>query len=356
MNGLTQGRDLLDDAIAYIAARSGRPARELRTLLNSRTLHDYEYFAQALPVESGGDGPAVVCHFLIRQAVGGLAISDDLAATMNDLLAGCDPPWYRVVIALAGLLPAGQCPALILALTGPGAGDLSSLERAGRVLAELAGRCPTVPVALAAESSVLQEYIAGPVESRARALVREGLIPINALNEAALIERVREQGINDDALTVSLRRLAADGSSEELADAFVEAARQADSGDPVAWDLARSAAERFLFERLETLPETAGRFVLNAKPGFSFGQRPAEVDLLAEDWRLAVELDGWYYHTIDRDNYRRDRRKDWELQRRGYLVLRFLSDDVASRLEEILDTILAAIERRREPTVERGVE
>jgi len=28
------------------------------------------------------------------------------------------------------------------------------------------------------------------------------------------------------------------------------------------------------------------------------------------------------------DSYRRDRTKDWELQRRGFVVLRFLAEDV----------------------------
>jgi very-short-patch-repair endonuclease len=46
---------------------------------------------------------------------------------------------------------------------------------------------------------------------------------------------------------------------------------------------------------------------------------------------------------------RRSRRKDWELQRRGYLVLRFLAEDVVCRLDEILDTILAAVRHRRQP-------
>lgn len=64
--------------------------------------------------------------------------------------------------------------------------------------------------------------------------------------------------------------------------------------------------------------------------------------------RLIIELDGGYYHLQDQTAYRRDRRKDWEYQRHGYLVLRFLSEDVVARLEEILETILAAVAYRRE--------
>ena len=69
---------------------------------------------------------------------------------------------------------------------------------------------------------------------------------------------------------------------------------------------------------LESLPETAGRFELNAALDFRFGPRPAEVDLLCRSPRIAIELDG-YFHFLAPDGYRRDRTKDWELQRRGYL-------------------------------------
>jgi hypothetical protein len=41
--------------------------------------------------------------------------------------------------------------------------------------------------------------------------------------------------------------------------------------------------------------------------------------------------------------YRRDRRKDALLQESGYLVLRFLAEDVGKRLDEVLDTILRAL-------------
>lgn len=71
-----------------------------------------------------------------------------------------------------------------------------------------------------------------------------------------------------------------------------------------------------------------------------------EVDFLFEEERLAVELDGGQ-HLDDAEAYRRDRRKDALLQENGYLVLRFLVEDVGTRLDEILDAILRAIENRR---------
>ena len=67
-----------------------------------------------------------------------------------------------------------------------------------------------------------------------------------------------------------------------------------------------------------------------------------EVDLAASQLALAVEIDG-YYHFQNADAYRRDRRKDFELQKQGFLVVRVLADDVVRRLEDVLDQILAAI-------------
>jgi very-short-patch-repair endonuclease len=61
---------------------------------------------------------------------------------------------------------------------------------------------------------------------------------------------------------------------------------------------------------------------------------------------LAIELDGTR-HLSDPDAYRRDRRKDLLLQQNGYLVLRFLAEDIGTRLDEVLDTILQTLARQK---------
>jgi very-short-patch-repair endonuclease len=71
-----------------------------------------------------------------------------------------------------------------------------------------------------------------------------------------------------------------------------------------------------------------------------------EVDLLCQDARIAVELDG-AQHLGDEAAYRRDRRKDQLLQESDYLVLRFLAEDLARDLDRVLDTILRSLVRRR---------
>jgi len=119
-------------------------------------------------------------------------------------------------------------------------------------------------------------------------------------------------------------------------------------------DRARSATELFLFRRLESLPETAGRFRLNVELPIPFdGWGQMEVDLLCADARIAVELDG-EQHLAGAEAYRRDRRKDTLLQENGYLVLRFLAEDVGKRLDEVLNGILRGLSQRsrRPPTAE----
>ena len=145
----------------------------------------------------------------------------------------------------------------------------------------------------------------------------------------------------------SVRRLIRDGVETPLANLFVDAARSPSSESEGA-DRARSASEAFLYRRLESLPETAGRFRLNVElpiPFDTWGKM--EVDFFCADSRMVVELDG-AQHLADAEAYRRDRRRDAMLQQNGYFVLRFLAEDAGKRLDLILDTILAALVHRRE--------
>ena len=66
------------------------------------------------------------------------------------------------------------------------------------------------------------------------------------------------------------------------------------------------------------------------------------VDLLCKGKRVAVEIDG-AFHFEDAEHYRRDRRKDFLLQKNGYLVLRFLAEDVTTRLAQVVEEISAAL-------------
>ncbi|MCP4450960.1 MAG: DUF559 domain-containing protein, partial [Planctomycetes bacterium] len=99
--------------------------------------------------------------------------------------------------------------------------------------------------------------------------------------------------------------------------------------------------------RLETMPETAGRFRLNTKLPIPFdGWGQMEVDLLWAQGRVAIELDG-SQHLANPEAYRRDRRKDVRLQENDYIVLRFLAEDLGKDLDTVLDTILRTVTRHR---------
>ena len=148
---------------------------------------------------------------------------------------------------------------------------------------------------------------------------------------------------NEYAATV--RRLVRDGVDAPLARLFVHVARNVDPNS-AGIERARSATEAFFYRRLETLSETTGRFQLNAELPIPFdGWGKMEVDLLCTDARLIIELDGGQ-HLANADAYRRDRRKDALLQEHGYFVLRFLAEDVGTKLDMVLDAILRTLSHR----------
>jgi superfamily II DNA or RNA helicase/very-short-patch-repair endonuclease len=148
-----------------------------------------------------------------------------------------------------------------------------------------------------------------------------------------------------ETYAASVRRLCRDGVDAALADLFVHAAWKAVPEKAMGTERARSATEAFLYRRLETLETTRGRFQLNALLPIPFaGNETMEVDLVCRDVRLAVELDG-AQHFADLTAYRRDRRKDMLLQENGYMVLRFLAEDVCEQLNDVLDGILRTMTR-----------
>ena len=137
----------------------------------------------------------------------------------------------------------------------------------------------------------------------------------------------------------TLCRLVSDGMDTSLAQLFSDISIIENE----QFQRARSLIEAFLFYRLETLPETKCRFKLNQELAIPFDALGCmEVDLLSMEDRIAIEIDG-QQHLSSKDAYRRDRRKDWLLQENGYLVLRFLAEDVSKNLDIVLDTILRAI-------------
>ncbi|MCE9565540.1 MAG: endonuclease domain-containing protein [Planctomycetes bacterium] len=255
------------------------------------------------------------------------------------------PNSLAVLIDLAALLPASGLAAAVV--TPDPASDIGAwFQAAAAAAVVLAVHAPTFPIAIAIPASVWTGYLAEGSEDRMKAILREGLIELPMLGRMEVeqvLRRVRQEPVE---IPLSVLPVIAEGVPDTFATALAHVtATPTRSATAEGDDLARSAAERFLYEFLQLLPATVGRFELNADAGFRFGPRPAEVDLFARDLGIAIEIDG-YYHFRDEENYRRDRQKDWELQRRGILVLRFLADDIILRLEEVRDRILASVALR----------
>jgi very-short-patch-repair endonuclease len=95
------------------------------------------------------------------------------------------------------------------------------------------------------------------------------------------------------------------------------------------------------------MSQTASLFALNSVLDFVFApHRSVEVETVFHTLKLIVEING-YYHFQDPMAYRRDRRKDLEPQKHGYLVIPILATDVVEHFEDVMETILVAVEFRR---------
>jgi Protein of unknown function (DUF559) len=345
LRSLATTRDIVADAATWLGRVTGQDSDELRRGAAALTAHEFEWFWGSQKIPAGLTKPAAFCRLLLAppgdQATPPLSCDRLLQALCGERA----PADVQALMHLVTLVPRPGLPALLLVPPDPSTAAWPS--GAALALAKLATAVPALPAAVAAAAETSECLAWSGLPPHTLALLREGFVRIESLAEADLADRLRAAGVTTGPCPAA-SRLVKDGVSEDLAAAFADAARQVGKQATAEEEnAARSAAERFLFERLESLPATVGLFALNQRLDFHHGPAPAEVDLCAASLRLAVELDGSYYHLRDPAAYRRDRRKDWELQRRGYLVLRFLSEDVVERLEDILDTILAAVDCRR---------
>jgi very-short-patch-repair endonuclease len=323
MDRLACGRELVDSAVAWLAQRLDQPAGLLGRKLRGVTAYDVAMLLEStVPLVSETGVELAVRRLIELAAQGRRRSTPGLAPELNALLERRGRPWLRVYRAIGELVPQECLPVLLVAPTGH---DRTRLEGLARLLADLAEAQPRATLGLIVEPDTFDDYLAQAPESRAKALLRGSIIRVGDTgNEARSGISKPEAGISKPESRS--RNLEAGISKPESED-----------------DPARSAAEQFIFDLLESLPETTGLFELNAALDFHFGTgRPIEVDLVARSLKLVIEIDG-YYHFQEPESYRRDRRKDLELQKRGYLVLRILAADVVERLEELLETLLSAV-------------
>jgi very-short-patch-repair endonuclease len=310
-------------AVQCLAQRAGRDPEEFLAAWQAKTPADRERFWGTLAPNADDE---------LLRAVATRALG---AGSPTTVAASLSALGERIVPMILRLAPSTLWPGVLFV-----ADSKDELRSTGQVAAQWAMRVPAVPLAVAVPAEVWDGFLTAAPESRSKALLREGELVVPVIDPATVERTLTEAGAVGSAVAV----LAANGADAVLLESAVDAVRVTVALPTTAAedDRARSAAERFLFTFLESLPETAGRFELNASLDFRFGLRLAEVDLLCRSPRLAIELDG-YFHFLAPDGYRRDRTKDWELQRRGYLVLRFLATDVIPHLEMIRDRILDSL-------------
>ncbi|HET7504125.1 MAG TPA: caspase family protein [Kofleriaceae bacterium] len=169
------------------------------------------------------------------------------------------------------------------------------LDRAIRAAYELAGWLPGHAVAVGAPEELVRHVLGEAPESTALTLARQGMVPL-------AVRRTPGQ--------------------------------------------ARSGVEHTLHAALAADPRTANLFAPNVRVPIHDRERAVEVDLVARDALLAVEIDDWY-HVRDPQSYRRDRIKDLWLARAGFFVARFLAEDVEGRLERVIEEITLELGARR---------
>ncbi len=236
--------------------------------------------------------------------------------------------------AVARLFPPSAVPGLLVLLPED---DRATV--ALTALVQLVEVVPQIPVALALTVVQVQGLLDELPESRTKAMLRGGLIDVPAPEPGNIKEWLHDRGIDNEQLRPLLNLTEQYGTTPDMLDTALTLLNPALQSDTAEADARyRSQAEWFLFQYLEVKPTTMGRFQVNAKLDIDFGGRPMEVDFLDAEAKVVIELDG-YYHFQSLDNYRRDRRKDRILQQQGFLVLRFLSEDVVRDLEDILDAV-----------------
>jgi Protein of unknown function (DUF559) len=336
LDEVAKKHDLGAAAVNWLAQRLKRDSKGLAQSLRLMTSHELGMFLESwLPVGSGTSVERVARRLIECTLTGAWPGGSGVASDLDILLEGLSRPWLRVFKAVSDLVDQDCLPVLVMSLAKP---SVNRLEAVARLLADLAATQPCARLALMVEQELFDSFVALAPPSRAKALLLESVVTLTCKGLSITAGPI--------STSVDSREFTGDDPVAEDRESKIgdlQSSRESFNND----DDARSAAERFLFERLESDARTAGLFELNASLDFYFGtNRWIEVDLAARSLKLAIEVDG-YHHFTDREAFRRDRRKDVELQKHGYLVMRVLAEDVVDRLEEVMDTILAAVAFRR---------
>jgi very-short-patch-repair endonuclease len=330
--------ELTQSAVRWLSKRLSITAEAAERRLSEAGTRDlqalWETILAGTPVEASDIAAVRVLEHIARDA-GELNVSRFISA----FAAVLDP----VAQAVEGVLNLmGERAPLLLVCRQPEQVQ-PWLKGVAHQVVRLATAHPRMPLGVVAATDDWEAYCNDAAEDFNKAVLRQGVIRVVGVDRDQLRRRVA--AVTEPVEENWLEQLDEE-VAESVADALVDYAEAIAPGSPQGTDGARSAAERYLFHVLESRAATAGLFRLNQPAEFRFGTRNAEIDLLASTYKIAVEIDG-YHHFQDLDCYRRDRRKDFLLQRHGYMVLRFLAEDILPQLGDILRIIDDAVALRR---------
>jgi len=253
------------------------------------------------------------------------------------VLAGISPGWMSW--AWAALLAAGRDAALVASSAASLRGWSSQTwpitlavppERRLRWNSE---RVACLRLTVPSEDVVLIDGL--PTTSRLR----------TAVDVAHLLPLAAAQEILDRMLVLGVVELGA--LTEAIASSRRQGSRQARALMRTAADLAASEAER-LAHRVFT---TAGLGGWQANVDVAAGGRHVTVDLAFVAARVAVEINGWAFHSSP-EQRRRDERKIVDLQLAGWIVLSFGWYDLVSRPEWVVERVRTALAARLTPIVD----
>ncbi|MEZ6127457.1 MAG: DUF559 domain-containing protein [Planctomycetaceae bacterium] len=225
-----------------------------------------------------------------------------------------------------------------------------------KTIIDLSVAVPTVRLGLTATADAYEAFSADAPDSFWKAVTHDHVIRLCETSTDVIRKQIKttfishaaaQQRLDVDTVDNISQLLSEQSNHDQLAEAAIDLVMlQSADNSPADLSEARSRAEAFLFSLLDQRMETAGLFKLNQQMEFNFGSRPAELDLSCIDLKIAIEVDG-YFHLQNNDGYRRDRRKDILLQQHGFVVMRFLAEDVVPQMCEIVDAIIRTVQWRR---------
>jgi len=258
---------------------------ELRSRILARSKAELVlYFSSIGLSEFGAGAERLACQLITIDETNPrdwLLSSESLMFFISD-----ERPWLRLVASLLALSPL-SAPTLIFLLSEDRTGNTSpnEVDKASEFLCSISFEVPKLPVAWALSEEQYLFYLATCKESRAKATCRETVVRIDSSGEDEILRVLGSLNIPDlESLEGSIKRIVNDGADHSLIKSFIDAVKKRDaaaSGEVAASELARSAADAFLYERLESMPETGGLFELNRQIDILFGNRMMEVDLVS---------------------------------------------------------------------------